>query len=504
MPLCSGARGGEEGLVGQLFLALTLILSILDMVTTSVIPVSGTFGENGISSLDKSVSGRISVTLPNSSGGYGTGSTISVLGTFFKKGGPAKFAIIRRTSGGRANFFINGLPASSNRCHMGIACHTRKGGTVVRSVEVRWRSLVVCALSRVGRGSWVGDGVGMRRAGRRLVTRLVHLTFTRSVNSNSRAALYYVPTARVKGDRLVIGRSNMLTKIRVTRHVFRAFSPSLGVAAFVRSKTRIGGNSVTFMIRNGMRSLLRARHLVLGIVRHVDNVTAAAHGCIGTLRKAGAHMLSAHGAAPNLHVIRGRTIGVNKNIGRHVKLFSVVLLGSGRISFTNNVRTTVAHYRRCLGRGGGSLGVRVRIHGFSRLRRTVHINNVSHVVLSGFGVRGAGGTIRVITKHCRLRSSNNVAFTALHSCTRYNISCVSIKTLARSIGKLSVDFGTYWERWNKQVSSLQGAHRSTPLWRMLLVTFQTYNSAFFVRKRTVPMFTRPASLAKEVTSGRDM
>lgn len=277
----------------------------------------------------------------------------------------------------------------------------------------------------------------------RLVSELVSLTFTRSVNSNSRAALSYVPTATVKGSGLLVGRTNILTNVRVTGRVFRHFSPAVGIRMFVGSNTRIGPNSITVVIRNGVRSLLRARHLVLGIVRHVDNVTAVAHGCIGRLRNAGAHILSAHGAAPKLHVLRGTTMGVNNNIGRHVKLFSVVLLGSGRISFTNNVSGTVGHTGRCYGRGKGSLGVRVRIHGFSRLQRMLDVNKMSHVVLSGFAPRGAGGTIRVVNKGCRARSSNNVAFSALHSCTRYNMSFVSINTLARSIGKLSVDFGTY-------------------------------------------------------------
>lgn len=272
---------------------------------------------------------------------------------------------------------------------------------------------------------------------------LVSLTFSRSVNSNSRAALSYVPTATVKGSGLLVGRANMLTNIRITGRVFRHFSPAVGIRIFVGSNARMGPNSIMVVMRKGMRSLLRARHLVLGMVRHVDNVTAVAHGCTRGLMNAGARILSAHGAAPNVHVLRGVTIGVNNKIGRHVKLFSVVLLGSGRISFTNNVSGTVAHTGRCYGRGNGSLGVRVRIHGFSRLRRILSLNKMSHVVFSGFAPRVAGGTIRVITNGCRARSSNNVAFSALHSCTRYKISFVSINTLARSIGKLSVDFGTY-------------------------------------------------------------
>lgn len=278
---------------------------------------------------------------------------------------------------------------------------------------------------------------------RRLVSELVSLTFTRSVNSKSRAALSYVPTATVNGSGLLVGRPNVLTNVRVTGRIFHHFSPAVGIRIFVGSNATMGPNSITVVIRNGVRSLLRARHLVLGVVRHVDNVTAVARGCTRRLGNAGAHMLSAHGAAPNVHVLRGVTIGVNNNMGRHVNLFSVVLLGSGRISFTKNVSGTVGHTGRCYGKGNGSLGVRVRIHGFSRLRRILSLNNMSHVVFSGFAPTVAGGTMRVMNNHCRARSSNNVAFSALHSCTRYNMSFVSINTLARSIGKLSVDFGTY-------------------------------------------------------------
>ncbi len=277
----------------------------------------------------------------------------------------------------------------------------------------------------------------------RLGSELVSLTFTRSVNSNSRAALYYVPTSTVNGSGLLVGRRKVLTNIRVTGRMFRHFSPRVRIRMFVRSKARMGPNSITVIIAKHIRDLLRARHLVLGVVRHVDNVTAVAGGCMGHLRNARAEMLSAHGAAPNVQVLRGRTIGVKKNIGRHVNLFSVVLLGSGRISFSKNVTGTVGHYRRCLGTGNGSLGVRVRIHGFSRLRRILSVKNIGHVVLSGFSITSAHGTIRVIGKHFRARSDKNVAFSALHSCTRYNISFVSMNTLARSIGNLSVDFGTY-------------------------------------------------------------
>lgn len=277
-----------------------------------------------------------------------------------------------------------------------------------------------------------------------LVSELVSLSFTRSVNSKSRAALSYVPTSTVKGSGLLVGRRNVLTNVRITGRMFHHFSPAVGIRIFVRSKARIGPNSITVIIRNGIRSLLRARHLVLGVVRHVDNVTAVAGGCIGGLRNAGAHMLSAHGAAPNVHVVRGVTMGVKKKYGRHVNLFSVVLLGSGRMSFTNNVRGTISHTGRCYGTGNGGLGVRLRIHGFSRLGRTL-TRNISHVVFSGFAPRSAHGTMRVMKNHYRARSSNNVACSAVLPCTRTKISFVSFNTLARSMGKLSVDFGTYWK-----------------------------------------------------------
>lgn len=203
-----------------------------------------------------------------------------------------------------------------------------------------------------------------------------------------------------------------------------------------------------------MHSLLTTRHVTLGFARHVDNVTAVATSFISTIgtvcsskrSKAiaqprhcrHAHVISAHGAAPKLHPFRGCTIIYNKNRGRHCKLSSTIVVGSGRLTTltTHNVSlaNTVHRIHRRINRAAR---VRIRI---SQLRRvpTILTNNTSAVVLSGFSLSSAHHNISVVGNGTVIRTDNGVDVRHIPTITTANISIVSINTLARDMHDVSL------------------------------------------------------------------
>lgn len=193
-----------------------------------------------------------------------------------------------------------------------------------------------------------------------------------------------------------------------------------------------------YALANPTHALLANRHGTVGFVRALSNYSAVATTCTRGVTRAGYHLLSAHGAVPNLHDTLGCTITYNNNCGRHVNIFSTCLVGRGRVVTYNNVRGTVS----ATGRLGPNGPMRVRARDLRRLRRTVS-TNTSVVVLSGFAASVVHRTIGLGTNHITLRGSKGIALSAVTRFTRANISCVSINTLAGRLGtvSLSVHFG---------------------------------------------------------------
>lgn len=207
-------------------------------------------------------------------------------------------------------------------------------------------------------------------------------------------------------------------------------------------------------IGNPMQSLLATRHVTLGFARHVDNVTAVATtfiSTIGTVCNSScskpiaqphhcrhAHVISAHGAAPNLHPFRGCTIIYNNNRGRHCKLSSTIVVGSGRLTTltTHNVSltNTVHRIHRRINRAAR---VRIRISHLSRVP-TILTNKTSAVVLSGFSLSSVHHNIRLVSNGTVIRTDNGVDLRQIPTITTANISIVSINTLARSMHDVSL------------------------------------------------------------------
>lgn len=262
-------------------------------------------------------------------------------------------------------------------------------------------------------------------------------TVLRSVGCISITSSCLVSRRRHGRTCFISGTSNILYNVSITVEIFRLLSSSFATGMCVRSNSGIGGNSLVTRFDKGAALLLGNREATLGLLRRVSKVTATATGTMGLYRKAGTSVTSAEGALPSLHTLRGCTMAYNKNGGRHFGLSSYTVLGSGRVSTKNNVAKTMGGLHKGVNR---AIGVRIRAHGLSRMGRTIG-TKTSVVVLSGVSYSAVGGTIRVVNNGTLARTSNKVASRAVPNITTYNMSVVSVKTLARSIRTFSVSVG---------------------------------------------------------------
>lgn len=223
------------------------------------------------------------------------------------------------------------------------------------------------------------------------------------------------------------GTPKVITKLPITTQIFRLLSPRTDFRPRMTRKRFYTTKAIITELANALDALLVKRQITLGLTVHLDNVTATAHRCIRTLTSCPARFMSAHGAAPNLHLLRGCTAHINNTLGRHLNLSSTIVVGSGRVTATKNVQTTISRIRHAV---PCPLDVRMRADSLTRIGRTLTYK-ISVVVLSGVAPTTVARTIRIVQRtgpHVGVRTSNGIALSALHPVTRANMSFVSDDT----------------------------------------------------------------------------